>query len=254
MKDTKKTVSFIVHPEGYIALDNFRPRTLYEALYFFLEEDWDTSREALSQSIPRSADLLSLLLIIRKHFEFELMQETEKVVEELKKDNEKHSSSQGLAKDGKGKSDKESEKVFDILGQLTPIYTTSITSWVNHLSDKDFSKLIVALKSYLDIPVAPFHDVFSKARDTATGAAVHIMRGLPPFDQDILELEYSSNYDLNVDIPEFEEAFDLLHTPDFVSTKLTVAKANKVVKELDLPFVFRKEEAKKKAKKAKKSH
>lgn len=253
MKDTKKPVSFVINPEGYIALDNFKPRTLYEALYVFLEEDWDTSREAFSHSMIRSADLLSMVLIIRNDFERGLMQETDRATKELKQATGGHAPIETSAKKGNVGPDAETEKLLCLFTELMTARALSIKAWVEQLSDDKFSALITTLKNYLDTSVTHFHDAFSTSRDSATGAAVHIMRGLSPIDQEELKLEYLSDVEPYDQSPELMKVFSLIHTPDFVTTKLTVAQANKVAKEIGLPIVFRKKDEPKKKAKQKKS-
>ncbi len=120
-------------------------------------------------------------------------------------------------------------------------------------TDEEFAGLVATLKNYLETYVNHFHDVFSSMRDSATGAAVHVLRGLSLFVQDNLELEYSNDAEPYDRSPELLELFEFIHAPDFVSTTLTVAKANKVAKELDLPITFRKADLPKKAQKQKKS-
>lgn len=246
MKDTKKTMTFLVDSEGYLTYENHRARTLYEALYIYLEKDWDSSREALSTSLTRSADLLTMALHVRNDFEHELMEKALTLAEEVKEDGIKHPEE---AATRRFKSDKKAQSLMGLLDQLLPTCTTSIMSWVKQLSDEDFSRLVETLKEYLELDVSPFHDVYSVARDSAVGVAVHVMRGLSPFDQGNLQLVYSNRVDPDMN-PETEKVFNLIHTPDFVSTELSVAKANKVAKKLDLPIVFKKMESSKKSKKS----
>lgn len=253
MKDAKKSLSFVVHPEGYIALDNFTPRTLYEALSVFLEKDWDKSREALSKSLMRSADLLTMVLNIRDDFERQLLQKTDKAAKKLEKEAEKLATKKATAKNRKANSDVETDEFMELLSELMESRTASISTWLEHLSDEEFSAVIATLKNYLETHVNHFHDVFSGMRDSATGAAVHVLRGLSLFVQDNLELEYSNDVEPYDQSPELLELFEFIHAPDFVSTKLTVAKANKVAKELGLSITFRKANLTNKAKKTKKS-
>ncbi len=250
MKDAKKTLSFVIHPEGYITLDNFRPRTLYEALYVFLEKDWDRSPEALSQSMTRSADLLTLVLSVRDGLERGLMQDTEKARKEF----EKVSLMETSSIEGKAKTAIETLNYVGFFSGWMSIRTVPIKAWVEQLSDDVFSELIAALKKSLDENVTIFHDVFSASQDSATGVAVHIMRGLSLIHQEELKLKYLSDVGPYEHSAELMKVFERVHTPDFVATTLTAAKANKVAKKLNLPITFRKANTTKKTTKAKNAH
>ncbi len=133
MKGAKKPLSFVVHPEGYIALDNFTPRTLYETLSVFLEKDWDKSRAALSQSLMRSADLLTMVLNIRGDFDRQILQETDKAAKKIEKKAEKLATKKATAKNRKACSDAESDEFMELLSELMESRTASISTWVEHL-------------------------------------------------------------------------------------------------------------------------